>query len=87
MKPQERMRSALLKAQTIVARYITPGRRDCEQTVNDLAKVLDDEKVLKSMKQVEKGIQSAGREDNEADADGWKASEKVARETSKRRAS
>jgi hypothetical protein len=56
MKPQERMRSALLKAQTIVARYITPGR-DWEQTVKDLAKVLDDEKVVKAMKQVENDIQ------------------------------
>jgi hypothetical protein len=84
MKPRERLRSALLRAQTIVARYIVPGRRDCDRTVNDLARVLDDEKLVKAMKQVEHDLPWAERCSNAESADGWKPSEIVTGETSKR---
>jgi hypothetical protein len=53
MKPQERLRTAVTKAQAIIARYIHPGKRDCEQTVNELAEVLDDEKVVRAVEESE----------------------------------
>jgi hypothetical protein len=53
MRPQERIRTAVAKAQTIIARYINPGKRDCEETVNALAETLDDEKVVRAMKEGE----------------------------------
>jgi hypothetical protein len=53
MKPQERIRTAVVKAQAILSRYIHPGKRDCEQTVNELAEVLDDEKVVEAVKEDE----------------------------------
>ena len=51
MKPHERIRSAVSKAQAIIARYILPGKRDCDEAINELASVLDDEKVVKAMEE------------------------------------
>ena len=73
MKPQERIRTALQKAQLIIARYIHPGQRNCADTVNDLAEVFDDEKVVRAMKEIEEATPPAER-----------ASPIKARESSKR---
>jgi hypothetical protein len=83
MKPQERIRTALQKAQSIVARYIHPGRRNCQETVNDLAEVLDDEKVVLAMKETEQSTPSAERENN-VGAEGWEPAERVAKKASQR---
>lgn len=56
MKPQERIRSAVSKAQAIIARYIHPGKRDCDKAINELAGVLDDEKVVKAMEEADEPV-------------------------------
>jgi hypothetical protein len=45
------MLEALLRSQSILERYIQPGKRDCESAVNELLTVLDDEKLLIAMNQ------------------------------------
>ncbi len=50
MKPQQRIRAAVSKAQAIIASYIQPGERDAKSPINELAGVLDDEKVVKAWK-------------------------------------
>jgi uncharacterized protein (UPF0147 family) len=50
------IRSAVSKAQTILARYIHPGKRDCDEAINELAEVLDDENLVKAMKKPDEPV-------------------------------
>lgn len=50
MDPEQRVAKALEDAQGILARHVEPGPRDCEQTINKLLGVLDDEAVVQALK-------------------------------------
>ena len=50
MDPERRVAKALEDAQGILARHVEPGPRDCEQTINKLLDVLDDEAVVQALK-------------------------------------
>ena len=50
MDPEQRVAKALEEAQGILARHVEPGPRDCEQTINKLLDVLDDEAVVQALK-------------------------------------
>jgi len=50
MDPERRVTKALEDAQGILARHVEPGPRDCEQTINKLLDVLDDEAVVQALK-------------------------------------
>jgi hypothetical protein len=50
MDPEQRVAKALEEAQGILARYVEPGPRDCEQTIDQLLDVLDDEAVVQALK-------------------------------------
>jgi hypothetical protein len=50
MDPEKRVAKALEDAQGILARHVEPGPRDCEQTINKLLDVLDDEAVVQALK-------------------------------------
>ncbi|MCK1537536.1 MULTISPECIES: hypothetical protein [unclassified Bradyrhizobium] len=50
MDPEQRVAKALEDAQGILARHVEPGLRDCEQTINKLLDVLDDEAVVQALK-------------------------------------
>jgi hypothetical protein len=47
----DRVTQAVKEAQTILARYVEPGPRDCQNTVNDLLAVLDDERLVEAMEE------------------------------------
>ncbi|WP_298884984.1 hypothetical protein [uncultured Bradyrhizobium sp.] len=49
MDPEQRVVKAVQEAQGILARHVEPGPRDCEQTINQLLDVLDDEAVLQAI--------------------------------------
>lgn len=49
MNPQKRVTQAVEQAQSILARYVAPGPRDCESTINELMDVLDDEAVVEAV--------------------------------------
>ena len=51
MDPEKRLRKAVVKAQSILARYVEPGPRDCENTINELMDVLDDENVVEAVEE------------------------------------
>jgi hypothetical protein len=42
MRADERVLRAVEQAQDVLARYVEPGPRDAEKTVNDLMTILDD---------------------------------------------
>ena len=44
-----RVTQAVKEAQAILARYVEPGPRDCQNTMNDLLAVLDDERLVQAM--------------------------------------
>ncbi len=46
MDPDKRVLKAVQEAQGILARHVEPGPRDCDQTINQLLDVLDDEAVV-----------------------------------------
>lgn len=50
MDPERRVARALEDAQGILARHVEPGPRNCEQTINRLLDVLDDEAVVQALK-------------------------------------
>ncbi|WP_141340263.1 hypothetical protein [Bradyrhizobium sp. USDA 3458] len=50
MDPERRVAKALEDAQGILAGHVEPGRRNCEQTINRLLDVLDDEAVVQALK-------------------------------------
>jgi hypothetical protein len=47
----DRVTQAAKEAQTILARYVEPGPRDCQNTINDLLAVLDDERLVEAMEE------------------------------------
>ncbi|MCK1483375.1 hypothetical protein IVB25_11725 [Bradyrhizobium sp. 193] len=49
MDPDKRVLKAVQEAQGILARHVEPGPRDCEQTINQLLGVLDDEAVVQAI--------------------------------------
>lgn len=49
MTPQECVIDAVLRAQGILADYLEPGPRDCEQTLARLFVILDDEKLTNAV--------------------------------------
>jgi hypothetical protein len=49
MGPEKRVLRAMAEAQGILARHVEPGPRDCEQTINKLLDVLDDEAVVQAI--------------------------------------
>jgi hypothetical protein len=49
MDPDKRVLKAVREAQGILARHVEPGPRDCDQTINQLLDVLDDEAVVQAI--------------------------------------
>ncbi|MDA9465204.1 hypothetical protein [Bradyrhizobium sp. CCBAU 53415] len=49
MDPERRVAKALEDAQGILAQYVEPGPRNCEQTIDRLLDVLDDEAVVQAI--------------------------------------
>ena len=47
----DRVAQAVKEAQAILARYVEPGPRDCEMTINDLLAVLDDERLVQAIEE------------------------------------
>jgi hypothetical protein len=47
----DRVTRAVKEAQAILARYVEPGPRDAENTINDLLAVLDDERLAQAMEE------------------------------------
>jgi hypothetical protein len=47
----DRVTRAVEEAQAILARYVGPGPRDSEKTINDLLTVLDDERLVQAMEE------------------------------------
>lgn len=48
---EKRVTQAVQEAQSILARYVDPGPRDCETTINELMDVLDDEAVVEAVEE------------------------------------
>lgn len=46
MSPERLILAAVEQAQQTLARYVEPGKRDCEGTINELLSILDDEQLL-----------------------------------------
>lgn len=44
---------AVERAQAILARYVEPGERDCERTINELLDVLDRDEVVAAIEELE----------------------------------
>jgi hypothetical protein len=55
MKPEKQVTDAVEKAQSILADYIHPGPRDCEETVQKLITVLDDGSLIEAVDEVKNG--------------------------------
>ena len=47
----DRVTRAVEEAQAILARYVEPGPRDSENTINDVLAVLDDERLVQAMEE------------------------------------
>jgi hypothetical protein len=63
MKDQDRINKAVATAQKVLGEYIEPGPRDCEQTINKLLDVLDDQKVAEAV-EGSYALKLAGGENN-----------------------
>jgi hypothetical protein len=68
MKDQDRINEAVVRAQKVLGEYIEPGPRDCEQTINNLFDVLDDQKVADAVER-SYALKLAGGEDNLSEAE------------------
>jgi hypothetical protein len=55
MKPEKQIIDAVEKAQGLLSRYIEPGPRNCEKTINELLDVLDDKKLIEAVDEVKEG--------------------------------
>jgi hypothetical protein len=53
MTADKQVLEAVERAQAILARYVEPGERDCERTINDLMDVLDRDEVLAAVEELE----------------------------------
>ena len=49
MRAEERVLRAVEQAQDLLARYVEPGPRDAEKTVNDLMTILDDSDLVEAI--------------------------------------
>lgn len=54
MTAEKRVQEAVERAQAILARYLEPGERDCERTINDLLDVLDRDEVVAAVQELER---------------------------------
>ena len=75
MKDQDRINEAVVRAQKVLGEYIEPGPRDCEQTINNLLDVLDDQKVADAVER-SYALELAGGEDNLSEAERKRIQEK-----------
>jgi hypothetical protein len=48
MKSEKRITDAVEKAQDILAHYVEPGPRNCENPINQLMDVLDDGQLIEA---------------------------------------
>lgn len=53
MSAEKQVLEAVEQAQAILARYVEPGERDCERTINDLLDVLDRDQVVAAVEELE----------------------------------
>jgi hypothetical protein len=53
MTAEKQVMEAVERAQAILARYVEPGERDCERTINDLLDVLDRDEVVAAVEELE----------------------------------
>jgi hypothetical protein len=53
MSAEKQVLQAVERAQAILARYVEPGERDCERTINDLLDVLDRDQVVAAVQKLE----------------------------------
>ena len=49
MGAEERVLRAVEQAQDLLARYVEPGPRDAEKTINDLMTILDDSDLVEAV--------------------------------------
>jgi hypothetical protein len=49
VRAEKRVLRAVEQAEEILARYVEPGARNCEKTINELLEVLDDRKVVSAV--------------------------------------
>jgi hypothetical protein len=75
MKDQDRTNKAVMSAQKVLGEYIEPGPRDCEQTINNLLDVHDDQKVAEAVER-SYALKLAGGEDNLSEAERKRIQEK-----------
>jgi len=54
MSPEKRVLHAVKSAQDILARYVEPGPRNAEETINALLDVLDDEEVVQAVLELDR---------------------------------
>jgi hypothetical protein len=52
MSPEKRVLQAIETAQGILARYVAPGPRNAEETIDALLNVLDDEDVVEAVREL-----------------------------------
>ena len=53
MTADKQVLEAVERAQAILARYVEPGERDCERTINDLLDILDRDEVVAAVEELE----------------------------------
>jgi hypothetical protein len=49
MRAEERVLRAVEQAQDVLARYVEPGPRDAEKTINDLMTILDHSDLVEAV--------------------------------------
>ncbi len=54
MTAEKQVMEAVERAQAILARYVEPGKRECERTVSDLLDVLDRDEDIAAVKELER---------------------------------
>lgn len=59
MTPVERITTAVRDAQLVLGKYVEPGARDPEKTINDLLDVLDDYQLIEALEKVENKAMTA----------------------------
>ena len=77
MKDQDRINKAVTSAQKVLGEHIEPGPRDCEQTINKLLDVLDDQKVADAVER-SYALKLAGGENNLSEEERKRIQEKQA---------
>ena len=62
MDREKRVTKAVEQAQSILARYVEPGPRDCENTISELMDVLDDEDVVEAIEETREAVEDTKME-------------------------